>query len=285
MKNNIKLRRDFFDISMGAVTVLGIIILVTLKLVYQDFIPHSLVLGAIIYLGLALPRWQSTEVKTKRENRIRDIKEKELATWGFHSRDREGPWLNYIDYPLVKATQYAQNKWFYSEWLIIYDGYLVVNPGAFELSSDKTTVKYDFSVRRSYAWDGCTPKRWFFWLTLIGTPDGMQKFERVKSLDDKEPCKDKEVFWQRAHHASLVHDALYQYLDSIPIAKQDVDKLFYEMLVASAFPSSLAKLYHFAVRHFGAREIAENNPKPDSKLLLDRVSRVFLEQLANCSEA
>lgn len=43
----------------------------------------------------------------------------------------------------------------------------------------------------------------------------------------------KQVFWQRSHHASLVHDALYQYLHTLPISKTAVDQLFYDMLCDS----------------------------------------------------
>jgi hypothetical protein len=59
----------------------------------------------------------------------------------------------------------------------------------------------------------------------------------------------KEPFGQRAHHASLVHDALYQYLFSISIPKKDEDNLFHEMLIESGFSGIMAKMYHLAVRY------------------------------------
>jgi hypothetical protein len=68
----------------------------------------------------------------------------------------------------------------------------------------------------------------------------------------KRPVK-KEQFWQRAHHASLVHDVLYQYLNSIPIPKSDVDNLFHEMLIESGFSGIMAKIYHLAVRSIWVR--------------------------------
>ena len=146
-------------------------------------------------------------------------------------------------------------------------------------------MEYDFSVKRAYAWDGCTPKRWFFWLILIGTPDWAQKIEVIRTIDDETPCKKKELFWQQAHHASLVHDALYQYLDNIPIPKRDVDNLFYEMLLESGFSGIMAKIYHFAVRHLGARDVGENDPKSNSELALGRMCAQLLAiQASACKE-
>lgn len=283
MKNTtIKLRRPFFDISFGAATVLGVFIVLLLYFVYPDFIPMSLLFGIVVLLGLVLPRWQGKEERAKR---AMIAKEKEHDKWGFHSRDREGPWLNYVDYPLIKASQYAEDKQFYSEWLIIHDGLIIVNPGFSTVTPRNNTVEYDFSVKRAYAWDGCTPKRWFFWLILIGTPDWAQKIEVIRTIDDETPCKKKELFWQQAHHASLVHDALYQYLDNIPIPKRDVDNLFYEMLLESGFSGIMAKIYHFAVRHLGARDVGENDPKSNSELALGRMCAQLLAiQASACKE-
>ncbi len=158
----------------------------------------------------------------------------------------------------------------------------MVNPGKPSVDPDKTTVKYDFTNARAYAWDGCTPKRWFFWLALIGTPDWLQKNEGIKAVtrktDNKSKKKDtivkpdvdyeisdKTVFWQQALHASLIHDVLYQYLDSIPVSKRNVDKLFYEMLRESSVLWFVAKAYHFGVRYFGAWGIGEDDPKENSE--------------------
>ncbi len=53
----------------------------------------------------------------------------------------------------------------------------------------------------------------------------------------------------KTYYASLVHDALYQYLDTIPIPRKEIDRVFLEMLKETAFP--LAFLYYIAVRIFG----------------------------------
>jgi len=283
MKNKtIKLRRPFFDLSFGAVTVLIAFIVLFLYFVSPDFIPMCLLFGVVVLLGIGLPRWQGKE---ERANRAMIAKENEHEKWGFHSRDREGPWLNYVDYPLIKASRYAEDKQFYSEWLIIHNGLIIVNPGFSTVTPRNNTVEYDFSVKHAYAWDGCTPKRWFLWLVLIGTPDWAQKSEIIRTIDDEKPCKKKEVFWQRAHHASLVHDALYQYLDSIPIPKKDVDNLFHEMLVESGFSGIMAKIYHLAVRYFGAFDMGENDPKSNSELILGRkCAQLLAIQVSGCKE-
>jgi hypothetical protein len=283
MKNKtIKLRRPFFDISLWAATVLGVFIVLSLYFVSPDFIPICLLFGVFLLLGLGLPRWQAKKENAKRAM-IAKVKEHEK--WGFHSRDREGPWINYVDYPLIRASQYAEGKQFYSEWLIIHNGLIIVNPGLSLVNLNDNTVNYDFSVKHAYAWDGCTPKRWFFWLVLIGTPDWAQKIEDIRTIDNETPCKKKEQFWQQAHHASLVHDALYQYLDSIPIPKRDVDNLFHEILIESGFSSIMAKIYHLAVRYLGARDVGENDPKSNTELALDRTCAELLAiQAPGCKE-
>jgi hypothetical protein len=278
----IKLRRPFFDISFGAATVVGIFIVLILYILSPDLMPMSILLGVVVFLGLGLPRWQGKEERAKRAMAAKVM---EQDKWGFHSRDREGPWINYVDYPLIRASQYAEGKQFYSEWLIIHNGLIIVNPGLSKVSLDDNTVDYDFSIKHAYAWDGCTPKRWFFWLVLIGTPDWAQKIEVIRTIDDETPCKRKEPFWQQAHHASLVHDALYQYLDSIPIPKRDVDNLFYEMLIESGFSGIMAKIYHLAVRYLGASDLSENDPKNNSELALGRTcAEILAIQASGCKE-
>lgn len=247
------LRRPWFDTLFKAVTGAGTVIVIASWQLAPALLFPLLLAGGVIYLGFGLPRWVGWK---ERRKRAQDAKTREQTKWGFYSRDREGPWLNYIDYPLLKRTDKALGKYFYSEWLIIHNGTIAVNPGPSLVSLGTGMVEYDFTVRRAYAWDGCTPKRWFYWLALFGTPDWGEKLERVATIDSGGTMiSHKDVLWQRAHHASLVHDALYQYLDRIPINKQDVDELFHDMLKASGFHPCLAKIYYFAVRFFGADDV------------------------------
>ena len=50
-----------------------------------------------------------------------------------------------------------------------------------------------------------------------------------------------------------MHDVLYQYLDSIPLTKDQVDRLFLEMLG----DFKLRKLYYLFVKHFGGRGVVQ----------------------------
>jgi len=87
-----------------------------------------------------------------------------------------------------------------------------------------------------YAWDGCTPKWSFLNLIIIGTPDGHIDYRTMKPY---------------TYYASLVHDALYQYLDTVPISKNKIDLLFLEMLG----DFKLRYIYYFAVKYFGGMGI------------------------------
>lgn len=220
----------------------------------------SLLLAAVVVvLGIGFPRWVGFDIRLERATQS---KTRERAKWGFHGRDREGPWINYVDRPVVARADCAQGKRFYSEWLIIHDGLIIVNPGESEVRRENGAwkVTYDLSVRRTYAWDGCTPKRFFYWVAVVGTPDWWHAPQKIETIEVNDgvcsivPQK-PEPIWQIAHHASLVHDALYQYLDHHPIAKEDVDGLFHAMLLKSNVPGPIAALYHWAVKKWGpARE-------------------------------
>jgi hypothetical protein len=90
------------------------------------------------------------------------------------------------------------------------------------------------TVTRGYAWNGCSPKVCILDL-LIGTPDGAvyQPTGRPK-----------------AYYASLVHDALYQFLDAgSPITRAQADDCFLRLMGESEFV--LRHVYWAAVRVFG----------------------------------
>src|SRR5690606_37527645 len=103
-------------------------------------------------------------------------------------------------------------------------------------------------------WDGCTPKVPFYWLAIIGIPDWWEKPHRVLRLCGEE-LREEEVFWPLAHPASLVHDALYQYLNAAPVAKHEADLLFLRMLREAGMAWPLAFAYCLAVRLFGAPDV------------------------------
>ncbi|HEY5716080.1 MAG TPA: hypothetical protein VIS54_06660 [Psychromonas sp.] len=111
---------------------------------------------------------------------------------------------------------------FVSEWLEIS-------------ASGQITVKAN---KDGYSWDGCTPKMSVLNLFIFGTPDGHIDYRTMQPY---------------TYHASLVHDALYQYLDSLPVSKEKIDLLFLEMLG----DFKLRKVYHFFTKHFGGRGVIQ----------------------------
>ncbi len=90
------------------------------------------------------------------------------------------------------------------------------------------------TVFAQYAWDGCTPK-FSLWDILIGTPDGAPNSVTRKP---------------KTYYASLMHDALYQFLDAgSPVNRANADKIFLELLTRDGFAPRL--IYFAAVRLFG----------------------------------
>lgn len=249
------------DMSMKLALLIGAALLLFLFWFYPNLIRLSLYAGCIVCLGLYLPRQAGWDI---RERRAKKSKLAEQQKWGFASRDREGPWINYIDYPLVRQTSVVDNKCFYSDWLVITDGKVIVNPGSCEVNLESKTVSYDLTKPNAYAWDGCTPKRLFFWLGLIGTPDWWHGEHAIQAITEQGQLVEKKVFWQLCMHASLVHDALYQYLDTIPLTKVQVDQLFHDMLIEAGMPKLMAKAYHWSVDKFGANDVYPNDAQANS---------------------
>lgn len=90
------------------------------------------------------------------------------------------------------------------------------------------------TVTRGYAWNGCSPKL-CVWDLLVGTPDGVVHAETGKP---------------KTYYASLVHDALYQFLrNDLPYTRQDADRFFLRLLEESDFAPR--GLYWLFVRAFG----------------------------------
>lgn len=90
------------------------------------------------------------------------------------------------------------------------------------------------TITRGFAWNGCSPKILMFDL-LLGTPEG--------AVYEPTGCR-------KTYHASLVHDALYQFLgDGLPITRGDADRIFLELLEESEFIPR--RIYWLAVRGLG----------------------------------
>ena len=109
---------------------------------------------------------------------------------------------------------------------------------AFQDSSGRTrlviTTDGRITVTKGYAWDGCTPK--FCALDILfGTPDGA-----VAAATGR----------PKTYFASLVHDALYQFLpDGVPLTRAQCDVCFLRLMERDQF--ALRYVYYAAVRMFG----------------------------------
>jgi uncharacterized protein DUF1353 len=100
------------------------------------------------------------------------------------------------------------------------------------------------TVTRRYAWDGCSPKLCVLDV-LLGTPDG------VVDSTTKQP---------KTYYASLVHDALYQFLlDGLPYKRRQADKCFLRLMAETGFVPRY--LYWAAVRLFGWLFVAQHRYK------------------------
>lgn len=91
------------------------------------------------------------------------------------------------------------------------------------------------TVRQDYAWDGCSPKFRLFG-KVVGIPDG---------------AINPRTGYPLTYHASLIHDALYQFLDHprFPYTRAQVDTIFHQMLIKARFPH--AGIYYAAVKYLG----------------------------------
>ncbi|MFO1418156.1 MAG: hypothetical protein U1E83_05750 [Methylotetracoccus sp.] len=258
-------RHPLLNVAIYVPLALGIAVLGAAWLSYPPALRSLLVVGVLVLLGFGLPRWIGGRERARRAAQALD---RERLKWGFHGRDRDGAWINYIDRPLVVTSECAKGRYFYGERLVIHDGWIVVNPGESLIDKATQTVIYRPDRRQTYAWDGCTPKLWFYWLGLLGTPDWWVHLEPVQFIDEHGALvaspDANTTLWPLAHHASLVHDALYQYLGVIPITKREVDAQFETMLRASGFIGPVASLYHLAVRWFGGRDVAPDDRADNS---------------------
>lgn len=243
------------------VSALGLFLLGLAAWLRPTLVVPLLWIAIPVYLGVLLPRWVGRRERLRRAAVARQV---DKSKWGFACRDHAGPWLNFIDRPLLRHCPQFAGRYFYGEWLLIHDGLLIINPGQAEVDLPAKQVRYDFQRPTTYAWDGCTPKVPFYWLAIIGIPDWWEKRHRLLRLDSGQ-VYEQEAFWPLAHPASLVHDALYQYLNVAPVTKDEADLLFFHMLREAGMVWPLAFAYYLAVRLFGATDVRHGRP-PDTEL-------------------
>lgn len=90
------------------------------------------------------------------------------------------------------------------------------------------------TVTGNYAWNGCSPK-FCFCDILIGTPEGV-----VDARTEK----------PKTYYASLIHDAMYQFItDGLPFTRRDADKCFLLLMQETDFRPRL--IYYLVVRLLG----------------------------------
>ncbi|MDX8400545.1 MAG: hypothetical protein R8K20_09915 [Gallionellaceae bacterium] len=128
--------------------------------------------------------------------------------------------VEHEDFP--HQTDWTLERSFEAEWLSISKSGLII------VKANKT----------GYAWDGCSPKFDILNLVVVGVPDGHFDYRTGKAY---------------TYRASMVHDALYQYLDSIPVSKADVDLLFLIML-GDFKPRHI---YYYFVKHCGGKNVVQ----------------------------
>lgn len=128
---------------------------------------------------------------------------------------------------------------------LIPEGYSIL----FKDTKDRVwmTIKYDkIIISKNYAWDGCTPKKWWgFWW---GTPD-----------------------FQKTIIASLIHDALLQFhnCDHFPFVRDEIDHIFKNVLLHRKF--TFTPIYYVGVR-VGSKIYT----KPHTNVLSEIVSEKHL---------
>ena len=90
------------------------------------------------------------------------------------------------------------------------------------------------TVTRGYRWNGCSPKLYAFDL-ILGTPDGVTH---------------SETGHPKTYEASLIHDALYQFLKTdAPYNRREADACFLQIMASRDF--ALRYLYWVVVRAIG----------------------------------
>ena len=130
---------------------------------------------------------------------------------------------------------------FRSDSDFVYDsGIPVSTPVSFDDAQGVTRLVVDqdgtITVKEDYSWDGCSPKLRVFDLGYIGTPDG---------------TLDVHTGQQKTYYASLLHDALYQFIADprMEYKRSQMDRMFFDLMTQSGFGAR--HIYLFATRSLG----------------------------------
>lgn len=91
------------------------------------------------------------------------------------------------------------------------------------------------TIKKHYAWDGCSYKWSILDLFVIGVPDGRLRYGLPIT-----------------YHASLIHDALTQFRHELPITRKQATAIFSALLKESGF--FWRHVYVLMVKMFGQRD-------------------------------
>ncbi len=139
------------------------------------------------------------------------------------------PWIYQLQEDYITFSKHLKGVEYENEWIRIKDGIV--------------------TVRKYYAWDGCTPKYFLPVFGWVGISDG--------------PIND--AGYPQAYYASLVHDALCQFRNNILINKESTLNIFKEMLIDGGFSPLRASIYTRAVDWFGPQDWLGNYIVTDSR--------------------
>lgn len=90
------------------------------------------------------------------------------------------------------------------------------------------------TIKKGYAWNGCSPNQNIFDLGYIGTPNG---------------TLDTATGKPKLYYASCVHDCLYQFKGAMEVTRKQADDLMLSHMKDQEF--SLSYLYYVVIRALG----------------------------------
>ena len=135
---------------------------------------------------------------------------------------KKHPWLYKLDEDYIwdSGGNVSSGVFFESKWLRVDCGFI--------------------TVRKNYAWDGCSYKWSVLDLFVVGVPDGRLRYGLPIT-----------------YHASLIHDALTQFRHELPITHQQATAIFSALLKESGF--FWRHVYVYMVKKFGEKDFKGNS--------------------------
>lgn len=111
--------------------------------------------------------------------------------------------------------------------------------------------KYKYTLKEDYHYDlGITLPKSFIGMSnekpyMMISPEGLLTVFKGYAWDGATSAPD----YPEIYYATLVHDALYQFLPKTPMSRKQIDDIFLKMMLENNF--KYARIYYRAVRWFG----------------------------------